>query len=174
MDIEQIELDLKKFSEHVQLVSEAIDRHRVFTPFLFGDGYPISVVLQYEDGRWTMGDVGQTYVHLAYMCSTWDIDADLKKNISETLSTFSIEDHNGELRLLVVDDQFGYSLSIFVEAIWKITGKPCCELCYWWVYESLHPPEHAYCWFRVMVANPATFSCIEFKKRNGVKGYDSN
>ncbi len=54
----------------IHLVSEGIERYRVFTPFQLDDGDHLSIVLKKEGGDWFFSDEGHTYMHLSY-----DIDS---------------------------------------------------------------------------------------------------
>ena len=123
MSMESIEHDFhEKVSAKVRLTAEGMDRFRVFTPFLFEDGDHLSIVLKKEDSCWVLSDEAHTYMRLTY-----DVDeADLyggtrQKIISNALSTFRVEDRNGELRLAVPDGRYGDALYSFVQALLKIS-----------------------------------------------------
>ena len=44
----------------IHLVSEGIERYRVFTPFQLDDGDHLSIVLKKEGGDWVLSDEGHT------------------------------------------------------------------------------------------------------------------
>lgn len=123
MTIETIEADFRrKVGESVRLASEGVNRYRVFTPFLFEDGDHLAVTLKREDSRWVLSDEGHTYMHLTYDLDEKDLQrGNRQKVISNALSVFSVEDREGELRLLIHDGQFGDGLFSFVQAVLKIT-----------------------------------------------------
>ena len=104
-----IEKDFRrKVGESVQLASEGVNRYRVFTPFLFEDGDHLAVVLKREGSRWILTDEGHTYMHLTYDLDEKDFQrGNRQKIISNALSVFSVEDKEGELRLLIPEKQFG-------------------------------------------------------------------
>ena len=123
MTIETIETDFRrKIGESVRLAGEGVNRYRVFTPFLFEDGDHLAVVLKYEGGRWVLSDEGHTYMHLTYDLDEKDLQrGNRQKIISNALSVFSVEDREGELRLLIPDEQFGNGLFSFIQALLKIS-----------------------------------------------------
>ena len=123
MTIETIETDFRrKVGESVRLAGEGVNRYRVFTPFLFEDGDHLAVVLKYEGGRWVLSDEGHTYMHLTYDLDEKDLQrGNRQKIISNALSVFSVEDREGELRLLIPDEQFGNGLFSFIQALLKIS-----------------------------------------------------
>lgn len=123
MTTEHIERQFhEKVSEQVRLVSEGIGRYRVFTPFLFGDGDRLVIVLKHDGTRWFFSDEAHTYMHLTYEIE----EADLQKGnrlriIEHALSVFQLVDRDGELLLEIPDGEFGNALYSFVQAILKIT-----------------------------------------------------
>lgn len=123
MTIEIIESDFRrKVGESVQLANEGVNRYRVFTPFLFEDGDHLAVVLKREHGSWILSDEGHTYMHLTYDLDEKDLQrGNRQKIISNALSMFSVDDIDGELRLLIPEEQFGDGLFSFVQALLKIS-----------------------------------------------------
>ena len=124
MSIETIERDFhRKVPQKIRLAGDGTDRFRVFTPFLFDDGDHLAIVLKKEGTRWVFSDEGHTCMHL--VC---DIDEkDLRrvtrqKIISNALSTFGIEDQEGELVLVVPEERYGDALYSFVQGLLKITN----------------------------------------------------
>lgn len=123
MSIETIERQFhEKVSKKIRLASEGIERYRVFTPFLFEDGDHLVIVLKKEGTRWVLSDEAHTYMHLTYDLDERDLQRGTRqKIISNALSTFRIDDRDGELVLTVPDERYGDALYSFVQAILKIT-----------------------------------------------------
>jgi hypothetical protein len=121
--IETIEHDFKKkVCDSLRVVSEGLDRYRVFTPFLFEDGDHLAVVLKREHGRWVLSDEGHTYMHLTYDLDEKDLQRGTRqKIISNTLSAFSVDDRNGELILRIDDERYGDALYSFVQGLLRIS-----------------------------------------------------
>ena len=124
MSIETIERDFhEKVSEQVRLAAEGMDRFRVFTPFMFEDGDHLSIVLKKEGTRWVLSDEAHTYMHLSYDIDEKDLHGGTRQQIiSNPLSTFRVEDRDGELMLDVPDEQYGDALYSFVQALLKIAS----------------------------------------------------
>jgi Domain of unknown function DUF1828 len=123
MSIETIERDFReKVCAQIRLMPEGIQRLRVFTPFLFEDGDHLAIVLRREHDRWLLSDEGHTYMHLSYDMDERDLQRGTRQRIiTNALSTFGVEDREGELILPVEDELFGDSLYSFVQALLKIT-----------------------------------------------------
>ena len=123
MPIETIEQDFKqKVCESLRLASEGVDRYRVLTPFLFEDGDHLAIVLKREQGRWILSDEGHTYMHLTYDLDEKDLQRGTRqKIITSALSTFAVDDRNGELILGIRDNRYGDALYSFVQALLKIS-----------------------------------------------------
>ena len=125
MSINTIEKDFhEKVSSQVRLMAEGVGRYRVFTPFLFDDGDHLSIVLKRDDREmgWILSDEAHTYMHLTYDIEESDLHRGTRqKIISNTLSTFRVEDRDGELVLEVPNEQYGDALYSFVQALIKIT-----------------------------------------------------
>lgn len=108
-------------ASEVSLVAESAGRFRVFAPFGFDDGDEFVIVLIREGDRWVLSDEAHTYMHLSY-----DIDlADLRSGrreeiIANALTTFEIEDRNGELVRPIRGDAFGDALFSFVHGLLRI------------------------------------------------------
>ena len=124
MSMESIERDFhKKVSAKVRLSSEGMDRFRVLTPFLFDDGDHLSIVLKKEGLRWVLSDEAHTYMRLTYDAEESDLHRGTRqKIISNALSTFQVEDRDGELVLAVSDGHYGDALHSFVQALLKIAN----------------------------------------------------
>lgn len=123
MSIETIERQFReKVSAKIRLAAEGIERYRVFTPFLFEDGDHLAIVLKHEAGRWVLSDEAHTYMHLAYDLDEKDLQRGTRqKIIANALSTFRVEDREGELVLGVPDERYGDALYSFIQALLKIT-----------------------------------------------------
>lgn len=112
----------EKVSAQVELLEEGKDRFRVFTPFTFGDGDHLVIVLKREDTGWWLSDEGHTYMRLTYRMDEKDLHKGTRqKIISNALALYSVEDRNGELRIDVEGDRYGDALYSFIQAILKIT-----------------------------------------------------
>lgn len=123
MSIETIERQFhEKVSAKIRLAAEGIERYRVFTPFLFEDGDHLAIVLKQEAGRWVLSDEAHTYMHLTYDLDEKDLQRGTRqKIIANALSTFRVEDREGELVLGVPDERYGDALYSFIQALLKIT-----------------------------------------------------
>lgn len=123
MPVESIERDFhEKVSAKVRLVAEGVDRYRVSTPFLFEDGDHLVIVLKRAGAGWVLSDEAHTYMHLTYDIDEKDLHRGTRQTIiSNALSTFQIEDRDGELVLDVPDERFGDALYSFVQALLKIS-----------------------------------------------------
>ena len=111
----------RKVSEKIRLVSEGIDRYRVFTPFMFEDGDHLAIVLRKDDGQWTLSDEGHTYMHLALHMDECELrQGTRQKIIANALAAFAVADRDGELVLPVRGDDFGDALWSFVQALLRI------------------------------------------------------
>ena len=123
MVIENIEHDFhNKVCSELSLISEGINRFRVFTPFQFDDGDHLAIVLKRENGNWILSDEGHTYMHLTYNIDAEDLQKGTRqKIISKALSSFNVDDHDGELRLTIENERYGDALYSFIQALLKIT-----------------------------------------------------
>ena len=124
MSIETLEQDFhRKVSAKVRLVCEGVYRYRVFTPFVLEDGDHLVVVLRKEGAQWVLSDEAHTYMHLTYDMAEKDLRRGTRqKIISNTLSTFQVEDREGELVLNVPDERYGDALYSFVQVLLKISN----------------------------------------------------
>jgi len=123
MTYEMIEQDFReKVGSKIRLISEGIDRYRVFTPFLFDDGDHLSIVLKREQSHWALSDEGHTYMHLTYDLDEKDIQKGVRqKIIGNSLSVFAVEDREGELFIRIENDRYGDALFSFTQALLKIS-----------------------------------------------------
>ena len=105
----------------VRLSADGRERFRVFTPFMFDDGDHLVIVLKKEGDRWILSDEAHTYMHLTYEIDEKSLHRGTRQQIiSNALSTFAVEDRNGELILEVSDARYGDALYDFVQALLKI------------------------------------------------------
>lgn len=123
MNLESIQRDFhEKVSARIRLVPEGSDRFRVFTPFMFEDGDHLAIVLKRMGDRWSISDEAHTLMHLTYDIDEKDLRRGTRqKIIDNVLSTFRIEDRDGELLLQVTDGRYGDALYSFIQALLKIT-----------------------------------------------------
>lgn len=123
MSIATIERDFhEKVSRKIRLAPEGVDRYRVLTPFLFEDGDHLAIVLKRRNGGWELSDEAHTFMHLTYDIDERDLQRGTRqKIISAALSTFRVEDRDGELVLPVPEERYGDALYSFVQALLKIT-----------------------------------------------------
>ena len=117
-----IESDLRhKVSSKVRLVPEGVERYRVFTPFTFQDGDHLSIVLKKDAERWVLSDEAHTYMRLSYDIDVDDLREGTRQEIiTNTLSTFHIEDRDGELLLDVPNENYGDALFAYLQALLQI------------------------------------------------------
>jgi len=123
MSIETIEREFHtKVSAKIRLAPEGMDRFRVLTPFLFEDGDHLAIVLRKDGPAWLLSDEAHTYMHLTYDIDEKDLlRGTRQKIIAGALSSFQVEDRDGELVLPISDDRYGDALYSFVQALLKIT-----------------------------------------------------
>jgi hypothetical protein len=119
---EAIERDFKaKVAGELQVTSEGIDRFVVVTPVTFGDGDLLPIVLRKKDDLWYLTDEAHTFLQLSYRLSDEELDQPPRRElIDRILSSFEIEDRNGELILPIPDQQYGNALYTFIQALLKI------------------------------------------------------
>lgn len=111
-----------KVSSMIQLVAEGVDRYRVLTPFRFEDGDHLCVVIKKQDVGWLLTDEAHTFMHLSYDTNMRDLNRGTRRKlITNILSVFQIEEHEGELILPVPNEQFGDALYSYIQALLKVT-----------------------------------------------------
>ena len=123
MNLESVQRDFhEKVSAKIRLVPEGSDRFRIFTPFLFEDGDHLAIVLKRSGEGWSISDEAHTFMHLTYDIDEKDLQRGTRQKIIDSaLSTFRIEDRDGELILPVEGDRYGDALYSFVQALMKVT-----------------------------------------------------
>ena len=99
MFTETIERDFReKVCSELRLMSEGVERFRVFTPFLFDDGDHLAIALKKENGNWILSDEGHTYMHLTYDLDAADLQRGTRqKIITNALSVFGVQDRPASL-----------------------------------------------------------------------------
>jgi len=112
----------QKVSKMIRLTREGTDRFRVFTPFVLEDGDHLVIVLKKIDGEWALSDEACTLMHLTYDIDEKDLQRGTRRKIiSDTLSTYQLEDRNGEFVHVVPDERFGDALYTFIQALLRVT-----------------------------------------------------
>lgn len=117
-----IERDFKrKIRTQLDLQPEGIDRYLVSTPFTFGDGDGLPIVLKREGSHWVLTDEGHTLMHLTYELDEREIrTGERKAIIDRTLTAFSVENRGGELALRIPNAKYGDALYNFIQALLAI------------------------------------------------------
>ncbi len=112
----------EKVARQIRVAPEGVDRYRVFTPFHFEDGDHLSIVLKRADSGWVLSDEAHTFMHLTYDIDEKDLRRGTRQRIIDAvLSTYHIEDREGELLLKVEDEDCGDKLYSFIQALMKIS-----------------------------------------------------
>ena len=108
-------------AEALDVVAEGLDRYRVLTPFMFGDGDHLVILLRRNGACWELTDEGHTYMHLSYQIDVDDLAAGTRRTVIERALAFtSVEDREGELVLRVPEDRVGDALFSFCQALLQI------------------------------------------------------
>ena len=82
----------------------------------------MAIVLRKEQSKWILSDEGHTYMHLTYDIDEKDLQKGTRQEIiSNALSTFSLNDREGELILPIQENRYGDALYSFAQALLKIT-----------------------------------------------------
>jgi hypothetical protein len=112
----------KRVCEQIELESQGVDRFRVKTPFRFEDGDHYNITLRRENDGWILSDEASTIMHLSYWMDADAITYGNRQEIVEnSLSTYSVENRDGELVIPVREDGFGDALFNFVQALTKVS-----------------------------------------------------
>jgi len=72
-----------KVCDEIRLVGEGMNRHIVFTPFMFDDGDHLCILLERHDGHWYLTDEGHTFMHLSY--DEVDLEPGTRRKIIDTV-----------------------------------------------------------------------------------------
>jgi len=123
MDIKVIEKEFKtKVSNQISIEAEGINRYRIFSPFLYSDGDHFSIVLKSTSKGWLLTDEGNTYMHLSYYLDVNILDRGTReKIIRSTLSSFGVNDKDGELVSEINNDDFGNAFYSYIQSLIKIS-----------------------------------------------------
>ena len=121
MTTETIEQEFRrKVCEEINIYSEGINRYIVFTPFMFDDGDHLSILLKQEGDRIFLSDEGHTFMHVSY--DEIDIERGTRSEIIDTvLSSYGINNIEGELKAYIKNDNYGDALYSFIQGLIKIT-----------------------------------------------------
>jgi hypothetical protein len=112
----------QRVSEQIDLEPQGNDRFLVMTPFRFEDGDHFLIALKRETDGWILTDEASTMMHLSYWLDTDAIESGNRRQIVDSsLSTFSVENRDGELVIPVSGERFGDALFDFVQALTKVT-----------------------------------------------------
>jgi hypothetical protein len=112
----------KKVGEEVRMLAEGQDRFRVFTPFRFGDGDHLAVVLKRDGQRWLLSDEGHTFMRLTYDMDEKDLQHGPRRRfIERALTQFGVTDKDGVLLAEVPEGRYGEALFGYMQAILHIT-----------------------------------------------------
>ena len=119
-------LDLERhFSDgvcgQVRIRGDGTDRFRVFAPFLFDDGDHLPIVLKRDHSRWVLSDEANTLMRLTYEIDESDLWKGTRGTIiNAAISTFGIENRDGELIRGVTANGYGEAFFAFSQAILQI------------------------------------------------------
>jgi hypothetical protein len=121
MELNKVQKDFKeKVSSEIGLFPEGLFRYVITHPFTFDDGDHYVIVLKKIGDKWLLTDEGHTLMHLSYE----DLDlgrGGYREVIENTVSAYSLHNHQGELILPVPETRFGDSLFSFIQALIKIS-----------------------------------------------------
>lgn len=123
MTLATIEQEFRdKVCAQINLVPAGRGRYRVFSPFHFNDGDHLVMTLRSQNGHWVLSDEGHTYMHLTYDLDEKSLyQGSRQQIISNTLSTFAVDDDEGELKVVIDDGRYGDALYDFVQALLRIS-----------------------------------------------------
>jgi hypothetical protein len=106
----------------IDLTSSGMNRYLVEVPFSFTDGDHYVVILRQEEHKWVLSDEGHTFMHLSYELRDKEYEAgNRRKIIDEILTSYQIENRDGELVLSIPPGRYGDALFTYVQAITRIT-----------------------------------------------------
>ena len=92
----------EKVSAEIRIENEGVQRYRVFTPFHFEDGDHLAIILKRNGTSWLLSDEGHTFMHLTYDIDERVLERGTRQRIiGNALSSYGVEDQNGELVLRV-------------------------------------------------------------------------
>lgn len=108
----------------VKLFPDGDNRFRVYTPFVYDDGDHLGIVLKRDGRGWLLSDEGSTYMRLTLKIdedSLFDPDGSRYRILLNALSSFEIEDRDGELAITVEGEDYGSALYKLVQGLIKIS-----------------------------------------------------
>jgi hypothetical protein len=111
-----------KVCQEIDLESEGVERHIVYTPFRFDDGDHFVVILRRNPttGLWSLTDEGHTFMHLSY--GEVDLTRGTRSRVvEEVLASHGVQNRSGELSIDVPGEAFGDALFSFVQALSRIS-----------------------------------------------------
>jgi hypothetical protein len=112
----------ERVSEQIDLHQQGEGRFLVRTPFRFDDGDHFVIALKREGDGWILTDEASTIMHLSYWLDTDAIESGNRRQIVDSsLSSFSVENRDGELIVPIIENRFGDALFDFVQALTKVT-----------------------------------------------------
>jgi hypothetical protein len=112
----------KRVCEQIELESQGENRFLVMTPFRFDDGDHYTITLKRENDGWILSDEASTIMHLSYWMDTDAIGYGNRQEIvANSLSTYSVENRDGELVIPIREGRFGDALFNFVQALTKVS-----------------------------------------------------
>jgi len=106
----------------IRIEPEGIDRYRIFTPFRFNDGDHYKLVLKKHEGGWVMSDEAHTFMRLSYDFDDRELKTGTReKIIKNTISSWAIEEDDGELFVPIRDANYGDAIFSLVQAVGQIS-----------------------------------------------------
>lgn len=123
MNVTSLKEEFKsKVCEQIDLEPEGQGRFLIVTPFRFEDGDHFVITLKQEGPHWIISDEGSTLMHLSYWLDDIAIESGNRKEIVDnSLSSFFVQNRNGELIIPVAENRFGDALFNFIQALTKVT-----------------------------------------------------
>jgi len=120
-------------NDQVRFLADGPGRFRVLTPFGFDDGDLLTVVLKREGDRWLLSDEGQVFMRLSYLLDDRALHSGTRQAIIvNTLSSFGLQDRDGELVLPVGPEDCGEGIFAFTQAALRIADIKL------WTREIIH------------------------------------
>lgn len=111
----------QEVADQIQLLASGTDRYAVLTPFRFGDGDELVIVLKRVGHKWILTDEAHTYMHLSYHTNHNAWQRGVRGTlIAHALLEFQVKDCQGELIREVDERQFGEALCDFIQALLQI------------------------------------------------------
>ncbi|MBU0610782.1 MAG: DUF1828 domain-containing protein [Armatimonadetes bacterium] len=109
-------------AKQVEFLADGPGRFRVVTPFGFDDGDLLTVVLKREGDTWLLSDEGQVFMRLSYLLDERALRSGTRQEIIvNTLSSFGLQDRDGELVLPVEGVDCGEALFAFSQAALRVS-----------------------------------------------------